>query len=206
MANVSDLFYEETFRPAFGRVLAGALMTICALAGLSVVGAGADALWQVWPWLALVGFGAWALYWRPEVEVNAGGVRVVNVFRTLDVPWPAITDIETKWALTLVTTLGTVRAWAAPAPGRQVLRRSQAEDLRLGGAGKGDMVRPSDLPQTESGAAALVVRQRWLRIREAGFLADPRVEHDRMPVRWHLETIAGFALLTVAVVYGTFLR
>ncbi|MEQ9163633.1 MAG: PH domain-containing protein [Ilumatobacter fluminis] len=203
---MSDLFYEETFRPAFGRVLAGALMTICALAGLSVVGAGADALWQVWPWLALVAFGAWALYWRPEVEVNAGGVRVVNVFRTLDVPWPAITDIETKWALTLVTTLGTVRAWAAPAPGRQVLRRSQAEDLRLGGAGKGDMVRPSDLPQTESGAAALVVRQRWLRIREAGFLADPRVEHDRMPVRWHVETIAGFALLTVAVVYGTFLR
>ncbi len=206
MANVSDVFYEETFRPAFGRVLAGALMIICALAGLSVIGAGADAVWQVWPWLALVAFGAWALYWRPLVEVNAAGVRVVNVFRTFDVPWPAITEIETKWALTLVTTLGTVRAWAAPAPGRQVLRRSQAEDLRLGGAGKGDMVRPSDLPQTESGAAALVVRQRWLRIREAGFLADPRVEHDRMPVRWHVETIAGFALLVVAVVYGTFVR
>ena len=206
MANVSDLFYEETFRPAFGRVLAGALMFICAVAGWSVIGAGADAVWQVWPWLALVCFGAWALYWRPLVEVNAGGVRVVNVFRTFEVPWPAITDIETKWALTLVTTLGTVRAWAAPAPGRQVLRRSQAEDLRLGGAEKGDLRRPSDLPQTESGAAALVVRQRWLRIREAGFLADPRVEHDRMPVRWHVETIAGFALLTVAVVYGTFVR
>ena len=206
MSNVSDLFYEETFRPAFGRVLAGALMIVCALAGLSVLGSGVDAVWQVCPWLALVGFGAWALYWRPLVEVSAGGVRVVNVFRTFDVPWPAITEIETKWALTLVTTLGDVRAWAAPAPGRQVLRRSQAEDLRLGGAGKGDMVRPSDLPQTESGAAALVVRQRWLRIREAGFLADPRVEHDRMPVQWHVATIAAFALLTVAVVYGTFLR
>lgn len=206
MASVSDVFYEETFRPAFGRVLAGALMIICAVSGVSVIGAGADAVWQVWPWLALVGFGAWALYWRPLVEVNAGGVRVVNVFRTIEVPWPAITEIETQWALTLVTTLGTVRAWAAPAPGRQVLRRSQAEDLRLGGTAKGDMVRPSDLPQTESGAAALVVRQRWLRIREAGFLADPRVEHDRMPVRWHVETIAGFAVLTLAVVYGTFLR
>ena len=206
MADVSDLFYEETFRPAFGRVLAGALIIICALAGLSVIGAGADAMWQVWPWLALVGFGAWALYWRPEVRVSAGGVQVVNVFRTFDVPWPAIDDIDTKWALTLVTSLGRVRAWAAPAPGRQVLRRSQPDDLRLGGAAKGDILRPSDLPQTESGAAALVVRQRWLRIREAGFLADPRVEQDRMPVHWHVETIVGFAVLTVAVVYGTFVR
>ena len=206
MAAMSDVFYEETFRPAFGRVLASALIVVCTLAGLSVIGAGADAVWQVWPWLALIGFGAWALYWRPLVSVDPGGVRVVNVFRTFDVPWPAITEIETKWALTLVTTLGTVRAWAAPAPGRQVLRRSQAEDLRLGGAEKGDFRRPSDLPQTESGAAALVVRQRWLRMRDAGFLTDPRVEHERMPVRWHVGTIAGFAVLAGAVVYGTFVR
>ncbi|MEZ5295690.1 MAG: hypothetical protein R2697_05285 [Ilumatobacteraceae bacterium] len=83
---MSDLFYEETFRPAFGRWRARR-QVVCALAGLSVLGSGVDAVWQVcpgWPWWA----SARALYWRPLVEVSAGGVRAVNVFRTFDVPWP----------------------------------------------------------------------------------------------------------------------
>ncbi|MEZ5295691.1 MAG: hypothetical protein R2697_05290 [Ilumatobacteraceae bacterium] len=104
-----------------------------------------------------------------------------------------MTEIETKWALTLVTTLGRRSRGCTRASGRQVLRRSQAEDLRLGGAGSGDMVRPSDLPQTESGAAALVVRQRWLRIR-GGWLPGRSARRARSNARAvaSSHTIAGF--------------
>jgi phage baseplate assembly protein gpV len=203
MATVTDPFQEETFRPAFGRTLAGALIAICALSALSAVGTGREQLLLIWPWLGLVGFAAWAMYWRPEVRVDAAGVHVVNVFRTVDVPWPAIDEVDTRWALTLVTRLGDVRAWAAPAPGRQVMRRARPEDRRMGGTRRGDVVRPSDLPQTESGAAAQIVRQRWLRLRKDGHLDDARLEFDRLPTRWHVGVIVGFAVLVPLTIYGT---
>ena len=205
MSGVSDSFRVETFRPAFGRALAATLMVICAFAALGVVGAGGDMVLRVWPWLALIAFFGWAAYWRPLVEVDVAGVHVVNVFRTFDVPWPAIDEIDTRWALTLNTRLGNVKAWAAPAPGRQLMRRARPEDQRLPGAARGDMVRPSDLSQTESGAAALIVRQRWAQLRKAGYLDDAKVEFDRMPVRWHYGVIAGFAVLAALAVYCTWL-
>jgi hypothetical protein len=65
-------------------------------------------------------------------------------------------------------------------------------------------VRPSDLPQTESGAAAMIVRQHWLSLRDAGHLDDHRfdgkIEFERLPVRWHLGVIAGFVVLIALVI------
>ena len=55
------------------------------------------------PWALLVGGACWATFWRPRVEVSDAGVRVVNVTRTIDIPWPALRDVDTKWALTLDT-------------------------------------------------------------------------------------------------------
>ena len=78
---------------------------------------GPSALWRAGPWLALVAGSCWALFWRPEVVVDDGGVRLVNVFRTIDVPWPSIQAVDTKWALTLITAYGRFTGWAAPAPG-----------------------------------------------------------------------------------------
>lgn len=206
MAHVTDVFEEETFRPAFARTLAGAVIAICALAAASMVGADLESIVSVWPWLALVSYVSWVVYWRPLVTVDASGVHVVNVFRTYHVPWPAIEAIETKWALTLVTRLGTVRAWSAPAPGRQFQRRAMPGDRRIGGMRGGEFARPGDLPATESGAAALIVRQRWMRIRERGYLDDARLEFDRMPVRWHTGVIAGLALVVAATAASVVLR
>jgi hypothetical protein len=163
---------------------------------MSLIGQGWVTIVQVCPWLALVSLVAWALYWRPKVVVNAGGVRVVNVFRTLDIPWPAIRAIETKWTLTLETAFGKVRAWAAPAPGRQLMRRSEPADHKIGGYRRGDTARPGDLPQSESGAAAQIIRQRWLHHREAGHLDDPKLEFDRLPSHWNWEVLIGFAVIT----------
>ena len=78
---------------------------------------GPSALWRAGPWLALVAGACWALFWRPEVVVDDGGVRLVNVSRTIDVPWPSIQAVDTKWALTLITAYGRFTGWAAPAPG-----------------------------------------------------------------------------------------
>lgn len=204
---------EERLKAPFGQALAVGVGLLALAAGVLVVSdEGASALLTVCPWLALATGVAWALYWRPEVRVSDAGVRLVNVTRTIDVPWPALRGIETKWALTLDTVWGNYRAWAAPAPGRSELRRQLREhnraarhvDHRIPGLPANSMARPGDLPSTDSGAAAQIVHERWRRLRDAGHLAGAAVEQERAPVRWHWELFGGAAALIALGTFGLF--
>lgn len=201
---------RAVFRPVFGRVLAGAIMVLCA-AGLvmAVVHDGPSAIVQLGPWLVLVAGAVWATYWRPEVAVDDGGVHVVNVLRTIDLPWPSIQRVDTKWALTLVTAYGKYTAWAAPAPGGLATARAASKGT-LGGLpestyGPGRSIRPGDVPSSPSGAAAGEVRRRWEELRDAGHLDDPHLEFDRPPVRWHWPLIVAAAALVVLGVLAALL-
>ena len=73
----------------------------------------------------------WSVFWQPRVVVGDDGVEVVNVLRTVEVPWAAVVDVETRWGLRLVTDGGSVNAWAAPAKAGFGRRRSvrRAEEL-----------------------------------------------------------------------------
>jgi hypothetical protein len=193
----------EVLRPWYGRLLTvvvGALSASMAVfAGLQG-GRGDAAL--VLPWTALVAGACWATFWRPRVEVSDSGVRLVNVTRTIDVPWPALHAVETKWALTLVTSYGRFTAWSAPAPGARGAVRSLATraDARAVADASGG-VAPGDLADSPSGSVAAAVRDRWSQLRAAGHLDDPRLERDRVPVRWHVGTLAlGLAVLTIGIV------
>ena len=198
------------FRPAFGRVFTrvfGALGAIALIVVLLNDGVRAALLFL--PWDILVVGLVWAVYYRPEVKVDDGGVHVVNVLRTIDVPWPSIQRIDTKWALTLYTAYGKVTAWAAPAPGGFATRMAGRHDFKglpestYGGGGS---IRPGDLPGTASGAAALVVRRHWELLRDAGHLDDPKLEFAAPPTRWHLHTmLAGAVLVLLGLLGVTFL-
>lgn len=59
-----------------------------------------------------------SMYWIPRVEVDDGGVRIINVFRTHYIAWNTIELIDTKYALTLVASGKKYSAWGAVAPGR----------------------------------------------------------------------------------------
>lgn len=201
----------DRIKPAGGQVLAGATIALAAMAGAAITAEiGASALWKAWPWLVLVGGGAWALYWRPEVAVSDGGVRLVNVLHTVDVPWPALRGVETKWALTLDTVWGSYRAWAAPAPGRSAMKRelrdqrslARSIDRRVPTLPPNTMGRTGDLLYTESGAAAMLVHGRWSRLRDAGHLDGAVLEHDRPQLRWHWELLTAAAVLLAVGVLG----
>lgn len=186
------------YRPEFGRFLTVFIGVICA-AGLLVLtlDRGLDGLLAAGAWLVLPAYVTWALFWRPEVVVDDGGVVLVNVLRTIRLPWPSIQRIDTKWALTLYTAYGTYPAWAAPAPSRRAVRRltaDQAKHLPKSTYGPGG-IRPGDLPESPSGQAALTVRRHWESLRDAGYLDDPRLEFTRPPVQWHHGTIAGALVL-----------
>ena len=192
---------KAVFRPAFGRgmSIAFGVMGLLALF-LVTVHDGSRGLLRTGPWLALVVGTVWAMYWRPEVAVDDSGVRVVNVLRTVHLPWPAIQRIDTKWALTLFTAYGKVTAWAAPAPGGFASRMAGRQDFRglpESTYGGDRSIRPGDLPGTPSGAAALVVRRRWEELRDAGYLDNPKLEFARPPMVWHYRTILVGALLVL---------
>lgn len=190
---------STVFRPTFGRVLSVAVWLICLVTVVLTAPNGVGQVLAELPWLLLASGAVWALFWNPRVVVDDGGVHVVNVLRTFDIPWPAIQQVDTKWALTLVTAYGRITAWAAPAPGglagsRRMIR-SRREDIPQSARGPGNTVRPADLPGTASGSAATAVRHRWEELRAAGWLDDPRLEGITVPMRRHwLSMTIGAAL------------
>lgn len=197
---------HEEFRPAFGRGLTVVIVivAVCVLVFVAATNSAENALLTL-PWLVLFVTTCWAVFWRPSVVVSDAGVRLVNVTRTIDVPWPALVDVETRYALTLVTAYGRYAAWAAPAPGagsalRTSMRSRSAHrsDETVGGATMGE------IEGTASGDAAGIVRRRWERLRDAGYLDDPRLEFERPPVRWNWEigiVVAALLALSVATLF-----
>lgn len=185
------------FKGRFGTRLT---WVVTVLAAVTVVLTAVDDVGQglrLVPAAALVALAVHVLYARPAVLVHDGGVELRNVTRTVQLPWPAIRRVDTKYALTLETAYGTYAAWAAPAPDRTTARQAAREDLRhlpestyIGGA-----VRPGDLAGTASGDAAAYIRKRLDDLRDAGHLREPRLEHDRPVVRWNVTP----ALLLVAL-------
>jgi len=196
-------FAPTTFRPAFGRVLA-VLMCVLALAGIVgfiATGDGAGLLRYRWILLLLAAV-AVALFWSPSLDIAEHEITVRNVFSTVHVPWPAIQRIDTKYALTLYTLGGKVTVWASPAPNRYASQRSSAADARLAASVSGTNPRPGDLPDTLSGAAALVIRSHWEDLRAAGHLNAPVLEGGRLRRDIHWVTIAVLGGLATATVLG----
>ncbi len=189
----------EVVRPWYGRLLTIVIALICAamVVVAAVQGGWADGL-RMLPWALLVAGACWATFWRPRVEVSDAGVRVVNVTRTIRIPWPALRDVDTKWALTLGTAWGQYTAWSAPAPGARGALRTLTDRRRQPSHDQPGAMAPGDLPDSPSGSAAVLIRDRWDALRRAGHLDDPRLEDERAPVRWHVGSLLAAVVLLAA--------
>ncbi len=187
-----------TYQPGSAR---GMTIGVAAVAAVALVVTALDdvgAALRYLPVFLVVPAAVWAFYGRPAVIISDGGVTLRNVLRTVELPWPAIQRIETKYALTLETAYGPYNAWAAPVPSRTIAAnrthltmRNQPESAYAAGG-----LRPGDLEGTPSGDASAYIRRRWEALRDAGHLDDPRLERQRPVVRWH----PGPLLLVVALV------
>jgi len=197
-----------TMPSRFGRVLAGFIAAIAVYGLVSTgVSTGVGSVIRYgWPFF-FIAFVGYAVFWAPTVEVSDGGVTLRNVLRTIHLPWPSIQRIDTKYALTLYTSFGHYAAWAAPAPTRfSVGSVDKTELQRLPESTYfAGTIRPGDNPTSDSGQAAIVVRQRWEALRDAGHLENARLEQERAAVQWHPTTIAVLVLLGVAAVLSVLL-
>jgi hypothetical protein len=130
--------------------------------------------------------------------VHDGGITLVNPFRSILVPWAALVNVDTRYALTLITPGRSYASWAAPAPGIWGGRNARPEDLQgLPGSsyGPGSSVRPGDLKTTDSGEAARIVRTRWQELIDSGRLEQGRAETTPVTVTFHWAAIAAVVLL-----------
>jgi hypothetical protein len=186
-----------TIRPSFGRILTVlvGLIAAAALGSLLVTGSAETLRVAVFP--VLLAYASWLTLWQPHVRIADDGVTMRNVFTSARIPWSAIERIDTKWALTIYTAGGRYVAWAAPAPGRHAASRFGPDDGRNlpRSAYEGSTVRPGDLPRSDSGDAATIIRSRW----EAG-QATHETAGATVDKRVHAVDIVVLAMLTALAV------
>lgn len=191
-----------SFRPRGSGLSTGAAWVV--IAGL-VAGEGLQhglgAAVRAMPYAAAACVLGWVLGWQPRVDVREDGVLLVNPWRTITVPWEALVQVTTRYALTLVTPHGRYSAWAAPAPGRHSVFLAGDNDLRGLPRGTFDAHRAvglGDLPSSGSGGAAALVRARWERLVETEALETGVADTTPVTVRWHTTTIAVVVGLLIA--------
>lgn len=122
------------------------------------------------PGMVLAATLVYAVLVRPAVEVTPTGVALRNVVRDVVVPWAALTEVRTRYALTLVTTDGRrFTAWAAPASGRHTDARLTLREVQTLGLGSDEeLPTASASTASQSGAVAAWVRREWGRSVETG--------------------------------------
>lgn len=215
------------FSSAYGRVLTVVTAVAAVAAVLAVAGdlPVRDVLTTALAG-ALVTLVVWAALGRPAVEVSDGEVVLVNVTRTVRIPWPLLDRAEARWSLEVHTVDGRRwTAWAAPrgsAAGgamRAARGRGTAEGDRLrwtlwtarragarSAAARGVAGRAGERVRRPATAEAVqaAVEERHAALLAAGHLDGARqraVEAGlRVGVTWNVATIAGALTLAAAVV------
>ncbi|MGN6425234.1 MAG: PH domain-containing protein [Leifsonia sp.] len=194
---------REVFVSRFNRVLAVLIWAAAAALTIGLLVSVHDArLLYIVPCglFALLG---WAMLWRPKLTVGDDGIEVVNVSRTIRIPWQALIHVDTKYALTLYTPGHKFPVWSAPAPGTASTLRATRRETK-GAVGRprvADSVRrPGDLLSTESGAAAEVVRRRWLAQQESGAIETGLADETPVAIRWHVLTLVALLVLAAGTV------
>ncbi|MDI9890029.1 PH domain-containing protein [Microbacterium sp. IEGM 1404] len=198
---------RQTFRSTFTRILCGILWVLIAVVAIGLLAVHAAA---VSPALVIVGaLGCAALVygilWSPSITVDDDGVRVDNIALAYDVPWAALIHVDTRYALQLHTPGRRIGVTAAPAPGATgSLRAARAHRRSEGTTAPG--TRPGELPTTDSGRAAALVRDRWYALRDAGRVEAGIAETVPVGVRPRVDNLlllaAGAVGVVLAIVLG----
>lgn len=148
--------------------------------------------------------GVHALFWYPAVRVDADGVELVNVLRTVRVPWASLEGTDTRWALSLLAAGRSWTSWAAPSSGRRLhpVQRRDAPWVHR----DADSVAGSRAPGSSAGEAAVLVETRWQswkdRPRSVGAGGAAAEAALRPQVRWNTRVVAAFTAAGALVVLG----
>lgn len=191
-------------RPVGVRVLAVATWVLLAFSLVVTAVDDLSSALRLLPFTALGALVVHALFWRPRLEVDGEGVTLTNVVRDVRIPFARLEDVRTRFALTLDTAQGSYTSWSSPAPGRTSswgLTRKDAGGVQAMGTPIDQGLSASAAPNTDSGAAALLVRHRWDVWREqgGGAGAGPVTREWNLPVALGAVVLAALCLLAAVV-------
>ncbi|MBO3086462.1 PH domain-containing protein [Cellulomonas fengjieae] len=199
-ADSGDLTYRPRSR------YASTIASWAVIAGLTAAQGfedGMTAVLRALPLAVALGLVAWLVFWHPRVDVTDHDVVLVNPLRTIRVPWAALINVETQYALALVTPGGRYRAWAAPGPGRHQVVTAGSDELvgmsRLARDSRG-AVAIGDLPSAPSGRVAALVRRRWEHLAENGQLTLGAADETPVETTWNRPALVVLAVALVGVV------
>lgn len=193
-----------SFRSSFNRLLSALSWGVLAVLLVLVLTSGGVATPLIPLGILAVAGAVWAVLWSPRVLVDDDGVTIVNILRRIRIPWAAVIHVDTRFALTVHTPGRTFAATAAPAPGQLAgLRASRSESRGAGGSERTKQnVRPGDLPTTDSGRAAALIRERWARLRDAGAIEAGVADQTRVEARVRLAPIAVLVAAAAIIALG----
>ncbi|KRB42835.1 MULTISPECIES: PH domain-containing protein [unclassified Terrabacter] len=142
----------------------------------------------------------WLFVVRPCVVIHAEGIRLVNPLRVVDVTWPAIAEVRSRWALEIVAEGRRYTAWGVPAdPGRPRYGRGM---LTVGAnkvRGKGTTEEPTK-SKVEAQAVAAEVEARMSADRKRKDGRTPRIAHQA----WDPVSVGLLLAAAAFFVIGTF--
>jgi len=154
-------------------------------------------LWALVP-LTLLALLVNELFWRPRIRWDDDAITLVNPYASVTIPWTMVVDIDTRFALTVVTPARHYRSSAAPAAGALTMPRGGRDSL--GPDQQGGVLRKSDALGTDSGDAAYIVRGVWRDLVEQERIPLGRAATDRARTRLHVGALALTVLLAATSV------
>jgi hypothetical protein len=178
-------------RPTSSYVIAISSLLLAGLALSQPIFFGFGDLIETLLWIGFALALVWLGYVIPSAEVVDGELLITNPFRVARIGIGAIEDVDTRFALKVTGSFGSVSAWAAPAPGRLRYRSHSTQDYRTLGLKDGELVRPGDLPSTISGSLAMQIR---LAQRQGGQLPT-KVQINLNPLGIALAVVPGLLLV-----------
>ena len=130
----------------------------------------------------------WLFVVRPCAVIHDEGLRLVNPLRVVDITWPTITEVRSRWTLVVVAAGTAYTAWGVPAdPGRPKYGRSlltipanrvaRASGLTGTGATASDEPEPKR-PKVEAQVVAAEVEARVAADRRRKDGRTPRIAHQ----------------------------
>ena len=173
----------DVFFSRFNRIIAVIFAAVAALSALSLflLPTGSNRALVI-PALFVMLF-VWEVLWRPSLQITDEAVTIRNPLRTIVVPWAALVHVDTKFALTLYTPGRKFAVYCAPAPGRSLTsagRRKTTDPVPYVNGSP----RPGDLPGSESGEAAQLVRSRWDALQRSGRVDGGLAAQTPVAVVW----------------------
>ena len=194
----------NVFYSRFNRIIAAVFAGVAAASAVSVfLLPTLSNRWLVVPALFVVLF-VWEVLWRPDLKFSDTAVTIRNPLRTIVVPWAALVHVDTKFALTLYTPGSKFAVYCAPAPGRSLTssgRRKSTDPVPYVSGSP----RPGDLPGSESGEAAQLVRARWDALQRSGLIDGGLAAQTPVVVVWAWGRAGVLAAGTVASVVALLL-